>query len=85
MFIYCICTQYLVGAPFALITASIQRGVGGDQFVHCWGGMEAQVSLTVAFISSALLGLVSLIFLLTIPIDSLWGSGQASLLANQAQ
>ncbi len=40
--------------------------------------MEAQVSLTVAFSSSALLGLVSLI-------DSLWGSGQASLLANQAQ
>ncbi len=29
--------------------------------------MEAQVSLTVAFRSSALLGLVSLIFLLTIP------------------
>ncbi len=27
MFIYCICTQYLVGAPFALITASIQRGM----------------------------------------------------------
>ncbi len=34
---------------------------------HCWGGMEAQVSLTVAFSSSALLGLVSLIFLFTIP------------------
>ncbi len=29
--------------------------------------MEAQVSLTVAFSSSALLGLVSFIFLLTIP------------------
>ncbi len=29
--------------------------------------MEAQVSLTAAFSSSALLGLVSLIFLLTIP------------------
>ncbi len=41
--------------------------------------MEAQVSLTVALSSSALLGLVSLI------IDSLWASGQASLLANQAQ
>ncbi len=27
MFIYCICTQYLVGAPFALITASIRRGM----------------------------------------------------------
>ncbi len=23
----CICTQYLVGAPFALITASIRRGM----------------------------------------------------------
>ncbi len=54
---------------------------GGDQL--CGTAevvMEAQVSLTVAFSSSALLGLVSLIF-----IDSLWGSGQASLLANQAQ
>ncbi len=30
---YCICTQYLVGAPFALITASIRRGMEGDQFV----------------------------------------------------
>ncbi|KAI5097873.1 transient receptor potential cation channel subfamily M member 7, partial [Silurus meridionalis] len=38
--IYCICTQYVVGAPFALITASIGRGMeeirlwhGGDQSV----------------------------------------------------
>ncbi len=43
---------------------------------------EAQVALIVTFRSSALLGLVSLIFLLTI--FSL-GSGQASFLANQAQ
>ncbi len=62
MFIYCICTQYLVGAPFALITASIRRGMEVISLWHCWGGMEAQVSLTVAFSSSALLGLVSLIF-----------------------
>ncbi len=34
---------------------------------HWWGGMEAQVALIAAFRSSALLGLVSLIFLLTIP------------------
>ncbi len=54
MLIDCICTQYLVGAPSALITASI-------------GGMEAQVSLTVAFSSSAFFGLLFLIFLLTIP------------------
>ncbi len=35
MLIYCIGTQYLVGAPFALITASILNSAwhGGDQFV----------------------------------------------------
>ncbi len=60
MLIYCICTQYLVGAPFTLITASIRRGMEVISLWHCWGGMEAQVSLTVAFSSSALLGLVSL-------------------------
>ncbi len=68
LFIYCICTQYLVGAPFALITASIWRDMEVISLWHCWGGMEAQVSLTVAFSSSTLLGLVSLIFLLTIVI-----------------
>ncbi len=66
MFIYCICTQYLVGAPFALITASIRRGMEVISLWHCWSGMEAQVSLTVAFSSSALFGLLFLIFLLTI-------------------
>ncbi len=84
MFIYCICTQYLVGAPFALITASIRRGMEVISLWHCWGGMEAQVSLTVAFSSSALLGLVSLISSWQYPIDSLWGSGLVSLLASQA-
>ncbi len=44
--------------------------------------MEAQVSFTVAFSSSAFFGLLFLIFLLTI--DSLWGSGLVSLLASQA-
>ncbi len=34
---------------------------------HCWGGMDAQVSLTVAFSSSAFFGLLILIFLLTLP------------------
>ncbi len=67
MFIYCICTQYLVGAPFALITASIRRGMEVISLWHCWGGMKAQVSLTVAFSSSAFFGLLFLIFLLTIP------------------
>ncbi len=66
MFIYCICTQYLVGAPFALITASIQRGMEVISLWHYWGGMEAQVSLTVAFSSFAFFGLLFLIFLLTI-------------------
>ncbi len=54
MFIYCICTQYLVGAPFALITVSIRRGMEVISLWHCWGGMKAHVSLTVAFRSSAL-------------------------------
>ncbi len=67
MLIYCICTQYLVGAPFALITASIRRGMEVISLWHCWGGMEAQVSLTVAFSSSAFFSLLFLIFLLTIP------------------
>ncbi len=58
---------YLVGAPFALITASIRRGMEVISLWHCWGGMEAQVSLTVAFSSSAFFGLLFLIFLLTIP------------------
>ncbi len=44
--------------------------------------MEAQVSLTVAFSSSAFFGLLFLIFLLTI--DSRWGSGLVSLLVSQA-
>ncbi len=42
-------TQYLVGAPFALITASIRHGMEVIRLWHCRGGMEAQVSLTVAF------------------------------------
>ncbi len=67
MFIYCICTQYLVGASFALITALIRRGKEVISLWHCWGGVEAQVSLTVAFSSSAFFGLLFLILLLTIP------------------
>ncbi len=69
MLIYCICPQYLLGAPFALITASI-RGHEGDQFVALLSCMEAQVSLTVAFSSSAFFGLLFLIFP---SLDSLWG------------
>ncbi len=40
---------------------------GGDQFVALLRCNEAQVALIAAFRSSALLGLVSLIFFLTIP------------------
>ncbi len=40
---------------------------GGDQFVALLRCNEAQVALIADFRSSALLGLVSLIFLLTIP------------------
>ncbi len=48
--------------------------------------MEARVSLIAAFRSSALLGLVSLIFLLTIPHRFSMGfrSGDDSALASQA-
>ncbi len=74
MLIYCICTQYLVGAPFALITASIRRGMEVISLWHGWAGMEAQVSLTVAFSTSALFGLLFLIFLLTIGLVSLLAS-----------
>ncbi len=38
------CTQYLVGPPFALITASIRRGMEVISLCTADGGMEAQVS-----------------------------------------
>ncbi len=40
---------------------------GGDSLWHCSGVMKDQVALIAAFRSSALLGLVYLVFLLTIP------------------
>ncbi len=50
---------------------------GGDQFVALLRWCEAQVSLTVAFSSSACFGLLFLIFLLTIPhIFSMFRSGE---------
>ncbi len=60
-------TQYLVGAPFAWITAAMRRGMESISLWHCSGVMRAQVALTVAFSSSALLGLAYRIFLFTIP------------------
>ncbi len=63
-----LCTQYcLVGPPFAWIMASMRRGMKAISLWHCSGVMVALVALIAAFRSSALLGLVSLIFLLTIP------------------
>ncbi len=74
-----------LGLLLPWITASMRRGMEAICLWHCSGVKEAQVALIAAFRSSALLGLVFLIFLLTIPIDSLWGSGQTSFLDNQAQ
>ncbi len=62
-----ICTQYLVEPPFAWITASMRRGMEAISLWHCSGVIETQVALIAAFRSSALLSLVSLIFLLSIP------------------
>ncbi len=62
-----LCTQYLVGPTLAWITASMRRGMEVISLWHCSGLMKAQVYLIAAFRSSALLGLVSLIFLLAIP------------------
>ncbi len=83
MFIYCICTQYLVGAPFALITASIRHG--GDQFVALlrWYGSPGFFDSGLQLICIVGSGVSNLS--LDNTIYSLWGSGQASLLANQAQ
>ncbi len=62
-----LCTQYLVGPPFAWITASMWRE--HNQPVALLRCNEAQVALIAAFRPSALLGLVSLIFLLTIEVQ----------------
>ncbi len=47
-------TQYLVGPPFAWITASMRRGMKAISLWHCLGVMEVQVALIVAFRSSEL-------------------------------
>ncbi len=62
-----LCTQYLVGPPFAWVTASMWRGMEVISLWHCSGVMKTQIALIAAFMSSALLGLVSLIFFLIIP------------------
>ncbi len=83
MFIYCICAQYLVGAPFALITASIRRGMEVISLWHCWGGMKPR--FLWQWPSAHLHFLVSCFSFSSwqYPIDSLC-SGLVSLLASQA-
>ncbi len=54
-------------ASFAWITPSMRRGMEAISLWHYSSVMEGQVALIVTFRSSALLGLVSLIFLLTKP------------------
>ncbi len=83
LLIYCICTQYLVGAPLALNYCLNSAWYGGDQFVALlrWFGSPG-------FFDSGL----QLHFLVSCfsfsswqyPIDSLWGSDLVSLLASQA-
>ncbi len=62
-----LCTQYLVGPPFAWITAAMRCSMETISPWHCSGVMKHRFLLIATFGSSALLGLVSLIFLLTIP------------------
>ncbi len=84
MLIYCICTQYLVAAPFTLMSASFRHGMEVISLWHCWGGMEAQVYLTVAFSSSAFFGLLFLIFLLTLPHTFSMGFSRSGKFAGQS-
>ncbi len=67
MLIYCICTQYLVGAHFALITASIRRGMEVISLWHCWGGMKPRFLWQWPSAHLRFFGLLFLIFLSTIP------------------
>ncbi len=73
MLIYCICTQYLVGAPFALITASIRRGMEVISLWHClrWYGspgfFDSGLQL-ICIVGSGVLSSSTRQY----PIDSLW-------------
>ncbi len=51
-----LCTQYLVGSPFAWITASMRHGMEAISLWHCSGVMEAQVALIAAFRSLGTIG-----------------------------
>ncbi len=95
MFIYCIYTQYFVGAPFALITVSIRRGMEVISLWHCWGGVKPRFLwqwpsahlhvLVSCFSFSSWLYLIDSLCsgLVSLVIDSLC-SGLVSLLASQA-
>ncbi len=77
MFIYCICTQYLVGASSALITASIRRDMEVISLWHCWGGVKTRFLWQWPSAHLHFFGLLFLIFLLTIPHRfSMFSSGE---------
>ncbi len=82
MFIYCICTQYLVGAPFALIMASI--GVAWRWSVCGTPEVVWKPRFLCQWPSAHLHFLVSCFTFSSwqYPIDSQWGP--VSLLATQA-
>ncbi len=81
---YCICTQYLVGAPFCFNYCLNSAWHGGDLFVALlrWYGSPGFFDSGLQLICIFLVSCSH--FLLTIP-HNLWGSGLVSLLASQAQ
>ncbi len=76
----------MVGALLAWITASMRHGIETINLWHCWGVIEAQVALIVAFSSSLLFVQMLLIILLTISLKFYMGfrvdelAGQSSTL-----
>ncbi len=79
-----ICTQYLVGPPFAWITASMRRGMETISPWHTSGVMKPRLlwQRPSALLHCWVWCLSSSSWQYSI--DTLWGSGQVSLLANQA-
>ncbi len=72
-----LCTQYLVGAPLAQTPAAVRCGMEAISLWLCWGTIESSARLYcwIDCFSS---------FSWKYPIESIWGSGQACWLANQA-
>ena len=67
------------------MAALIWRGMDATSLWHHSVLLEDQHASIAALSSSLLLGLWLLSFLLAMPTDLLWGSGQVSLRTNQAQ